>query len=120
MMGGCLLRQENMFASGTLLARESRVYSFASNNLKPLCERQRIRNCLKYTFQVAPFRMKLITREALTVELGLLERLNLADVDVLHGVDALDRLKDLSGDVLGDAARQITERQTHNGRRGST
>lgn len=40
---------------------------------------------------------------ALTVELGLLERLNLADVDVLHRVDALNGLEDLPGDVLGDA-----------------
>lgn len=41
----------------------------------------------------------------LTVELGLLERLNLADVDVLHRVDALHGLEDFSGDVLGDAEK---------------
>lgn len=41
----------------------------------------------------------------LTVELGLLERLDLADVDVLHRVDALHGLEDLSGDVLGDAEK---------------
>lgn len=51
---------------------------------------------------------------ALTVELGLLERLDLADVDVLHRVDALDGLEDLPGDVLGDAgkARSAPSRHT--------
>lgn len=48
----------------------------------------------------------------LTVELGLLQRLNLADVDVLHGVDALHSLEDLSGDVLGDAATRNTQTTT--------
>lgn len=45
-----------------------------------------------------------VTQGTLTVELGLLERLNLADVDVLHGVDALHGLEDLSRDVFGDTA----------------
>lgn len=44
---------------------------------------------------------------ALTVELRLLERLNLADVDVLHRVDALHSLEDRQGDVLGDAAKRL-------------
>lgn len=47
-----------------------------------------------------------ICPSALTVELGLLKRLNLADVDVLHRVDALHSLEDLSGDVLGNAAQK--------------
>lgn len=42
----------------------------------------------------------------LTVELGLLQRFDLADVDVLHRVDALHRLEDRQRDVLGDAAKQ--------------
>ena len=41
----------------------------------------------------------------LTVELRLLESLNLADVDVLHRVNALHSLEDRQGDVLGDAAK---------------
>lgn len=43
-------------------------------------------------------------KRRLTVEFGLLERLDLADVDVLHREDALHGLEDLSGDVLRDAA----------------
>lgn len=42
---------------------------------------------------------------SLTIELGLLERLNLADVDVLHWVDTLYGLEDLPGDVLRDAEK---------------
>lgn len=53
---------------------------------------------------------------ALTVELGLLERLDLADVDVLHRVDALHGLEDLSGDVLGDAEHtRVTRTETERG-----
>lgn len=55
----------------------------------------------------------------LTVELGFLERLNLADVDVLHGVDALHSLEDLSGDVLGDAATRDTPTTTFKKQRAS-
>lgn len=49
----------------------------------------------------------------LTIELGLLERLDLADVHILHGVDALHSLEDFSGDVLGDAAAR-DEKQRRN------
>lgn len=50
------------------------------------------------------FNISIVEGTTLTVELRLLERLDLADVDTLHGVDALHGLEDLSGDVLGDAA----------------
>lgn len=45
--------------------------------------------------------------QILTVEFGLLQRLDLADVDVLHWVDALHSLQDFPGDVFGDAAVSV-------------
>lgn len=52
---------------------------------------------------------RLAQKRRLTVEFGLLERLDLANVDVLHGEDALHCLEYLSGDVLGDAATSSNE-----------
>lgn len=57
-----------------------------------------------------PHRPNWLVRK-LTVELRLLEGLDLADVDVLHGVNALHSLEDLSRDVLGNAATKKTYTQ---------